>query len=84
MSTSAEKKIKAKDFDAAFEKGSVMEFLDLKNIKTHHPIQRINIDFPQEMLKKVDEEASRVGVPRTSLIKMWVAEHLDRLFPQHG
>ena len=84
MNTSETKKIKAKDFDAAFERGGVMEYLDLKKIKAHHPVQRINIDFPQEMLRKVDEEASRVGVPRTSLIKMWIAEHLDRLFPQHG
>jgi hypothetical protein len=74
-----EKKIKASEFDQAFEKGSVIEHLDLKSIKVHYPVQRINIDIPQEILRKLDREASRVGVTRTSLIKLWIAEHIDRM-----
>lgn len=73
------KKIKASEFDRAFEKGSVMKHLDLKSAKVDHPIQRINIDIPQEILDKVDREADRVGVPRTSLIKVWIAEQVDKL-----
>lgn len=79
MSEFTKKKIKAREFDDAFEKGDVTEFLDLKKIKAHHPVQRINVDIPQEMLRNVDEEAARIGVPRTSLIKMWISERLDRL-----
>lgn len=74
-----EKKIKASEFDQAFEKGSVIEHLDLKSIKAHYPVQRINIDIPQEILRKLDREASRVGVTRTSLIKLWIAERIDRM-----
>jgi len=79
MKEKREKKIKASEFDRAFEKGSVMKYMDLKSAKIVHPVHRINIDIPQEILDKVDKEASRMGVPRTSLLKVWIAEHTDRL-----
>ncbi len=73
------KKIKASEFDRAFEEGDVTKHLDMKTAKVYHPVQRINIDIPRKILEKVDYEASRVGVPRTSLIKMWISECIDRL-----
>lgn len=75
----SKKKIKASDFDKVFDKGGGVEYLDLKSSRVHHPIQRVNIDIPGEILEKVDREASRVGVPRTSLIKLWIAERIDHL-----
>ena len=79
MSGSVKKKISAEAFDQAFEHGDVTKYLNLKKVKAHYPIQRINVDIPKEMLHNVDQEAARIGVPRTSLIKMWIADHLDRL-----
>ena len=79
MSGSVKKKISAEAFDQAFERGDVTKYLNLKKVKVHYPIQRINVDIPKEMLHNVDQEAARIGVPRTSLIKMWIADHLDRL-----
>ena len=79
MKKSSKKKITAKEFDEAFEKGDVTEYLDLKSLKVHHPVQRINVDIPKEMLQKVDQEAVRIGVPRTSLLKMWIAERLQHI-----
>ena len=76
MKTSKDKKIKASDFDTAFEKGDVTEHLDLKSVKARYPTQRISIDFPKNILEEVDMEAAKIGVTRTSLIKMWIAEHL--------
>lgn len=73
------KKIKASEFDRAFEEGDVAEYLDLKTAKVHLPVQRINVDIPQQVLQKLDREASRIGVPRTSLIKLWISERLDQL-----
>ena len=81
MSTSKHKKIKASDFDDAFEKGDVSKHLDLKSVKAHFPVQRISIDFPKSIIEEVDFEAAKIGVTRTSLIKMWVAEHLSRQHP---
>ena len=64
------KKITAEEFDRQFDKGDVTEHLDMRSAKVHTPIHRINIDIPKEILQKVDHEAERVGVPRTSLIKL--------------
>jgi hypothetical protein len=30
------------------------------------------------MIQSLDKEAKRLGVPRQSVIKVWVAERLDR------
>ena len=79
MNTSSRKKLTAKEFDHAFEKGGALEHLDLKTLKSHYPVQRINVDIPKGMLQKVDQEAVRIGVPRTSLLKMWIAERLHHL-----
>lgn len=76
MSTSKRKTLKASEFDQAFEGGDVIEHLDLKSLKTHYPVQRINIDIPKNILKQVDHEAARVGVTRTALIKIWIAEKI--------
>ena len=74
------KKITAKEFDERFDRGEdMMDYVDLKTIKFNHPIQRINVDIPKQMLQKVDIEAAKIGVPRTSLIKMWIADNLGRL-----
>ncbi len=73
------KKIGAAEFDCAFEEGRAVEHLDLSTAKVDYPIQRINIDIPQPILDRVDREASRIGVPRTSLLKLWISERVDRM-----
>jgi hypothetical protein len=78
MSLRKHKRIKAEDFDRAFEEGDVIEHLDLKSAKVRYPVQRISIDFPVNVLHEVDLEAAKIGVTRTSLIKMWVAEQLHK------
>ena len=74
-----DKKIKANEFDEAFEAGDVVKHLNLKSIKVNFPVHRINIDIPQDILERVDREAARMGVPRTSLLKIWIANQTDRL-----
>lgn len=83
MSTSKHKKIKASDFDTVFEEGDVIEHLDLKSVKASYPTQRITIDFPKNILDDLDLEAAKIGVTRTSLIKMWVAENLTKMHLLH-
>ena len=78
MNTSKHKKIKASNFDAAFEQGDVTEHLNLKSVKACYPTQRISIDFPKNILDDLDLEAAKIGVTRKSLIKMWIAEHLSK------
>jgi hypothetical protein len=79
MRQSKNKKLKASVFDEAFEKGDATKYLDLKTARVSSPVHRINIDIPLEILQKVDREASRTGVPRTSLLKIWIAKCVDGL-----
>jgi len=58
MNTSKHKKIKASNFDAAFEQGDVTEHLNLKSVKACYPTQRISIDFPKNILDDLDLEAA--------------------------
>jgi len=42
-------------------------------------IKRVNVDFPAEMLRKLDQEAKHIGVNRQALIKMWLNDRLELL-----
>jgi hypothetical protein len=41
--------------------------------------KRVNVDFPVWMIQQLDKEAKRLGVPRQSIIKVWVAERLEKV-----
>ncbi|MEO1912429.1 MAG: CopG family transcriptional regulator, partial [Myxococcales bacterium] len=63
-----------------FDRGEdITKYLDVS--KAHRPEQeqrRVNVDFPIWMIQSLDKEAKRLGVPRQSVIKVWVAERLDK------
>lgn len=72
--------MKAKDFDKKFDdnKVDVIDDLDLSTIKRPNQAQkRVNVDFPNWIIDSLDKEASRVGVTRQSIIKVWLAERLE-------
>ena len=72
--------MKAKKFDSDFDSGQdVTSMLDLS--KARRPLQeqrRVNVDFPTWMIESLDREASRLGVTRQSIIKVWLAERLEQ------
>ncbi len=72
--------MKAKEFDKRFDEGEdVSQYLDIS--KARRPVQeqkRVNVDFPLWMIQLLDKEAKRLGVPRQSIIKLWVAEKLKK------
>jgi hypothetical protein len=72
--------MKAKDFDKKFEEGqNISKYLDIS--KARKPAleqKRVNVDFPLWMIHNLDKEAKRLGVPRQSIIKVWVAERLEK------
>lgn len=74
-------KAKAKELDRKFDAGEdIMRYLDLtKARRPGHDQRRVNVDFPIWMIESLDREASRLGVPRQSLIKMLIAKHLESL-----
>jgi hypothetical protein len=73
--------MKAKEFDKKFDAGeSVFQYLDLEHaVKPGIEQKRVNVDFPAWMIHRLDKEARRLGVPRQSLIKIWIAERLQDL-----
>ncbi len=72
--------MKAKKFDSDFDQGKdISGALDLS--KARRPKQeqkRVNVDFPTWMIEMLDKEAGRLGVTRQSIIKVWLAERLER------
>lgn len=72
--------MKAEEFDRKFDAGEdITTYLDLAGARRpEHEQKRVNVDFPVWMIHSLDKEASRLGVPRQSLIKMLVAEHIER------
>ncbi|XTI73146.1 type II toxin-antitoxin system BrnA family antitoxin [Acidithiobacillus sp. AC3] len=40
--------------------------------------RRMNVDFPEWMIEAMDKEAKRLGVTRQSIIKVWIAERLEK------
>ena len=72
--------MKAKELDKKFDEGkSVLEHLDLSNARRPNQEQkRVNVDFPLWMIQSLDKEAKRLGVPRQAIIKIWLAERLNK------
>ncbi|MBN4075107.1 CopG family transcriptional regulator [Gammaproteobacteria bacterium AH-315-E17] len=71
--------MKAKDFDKKFDDGKedIIDALDLsKGRRVNQEQRRINVDFPSWVIESLDKEASRVGVTRQSIIKVWLVERL--------
>jgi hypothetical protein len=73
------KKIPSEEFDKRFENEDMAAFLDSKDVKVNKKVQRVNIDFPASLLGKIDKEADKIGVARTALIKIWLAERVNQI-----
>jgi hypothetical protein len=72
--------MKAKELDRRFDEGeNILKHLDLSKAKrTNQEQKRVNVDFPLWMIQSLDKEAKRFGVPRQSIIKIWLAERLQK------
>lgn len=73
--------MKARDLDRKFDEGAedIMDDLDLSTARRPLKEQRrVNVDFPVWMVESLDREASRLGVTRQSIIKVWIAERLEK------
>ena len=65
-----------------FDNGEdISEYLDFSNaVKLNEfekvTTKKINVDFPEYIIKLLDNEAQKIGVTRQSIIKVWIAERL--------
>jgi hypothetical protein len=72
--------MKASELDQRFDDGEdITSELDLvKARRPNREQRRVNVDFPVWMIDSLDREARRLGVTRQSIIKVWIAERLEK------
>ena len=73
-------KTKASEFDHTFDEGEdVTDKLEVgKARRVNYETRRVNVDFPDWMIRALDHESKRLGITRQALIKLWIANQLDR------
>lgn len=72
--------LKARELEERFDAGEdVTASLDVSRVRRPgHEQRRVNVDFPVWMIEALDREALRLGVHRQSLIKVLIAQHLEK------
>ncbi len=73
--------MKAKTLDKKFDdnKEDILDDFDLSKARRPNQEQRrVNVDFPSWMIASLDKEAKHLGVTRQSIIKVWLAERLEK------
>ena len=73
--------MKAREFDRAFDDAedvsAQVDWSRARRVNTES--RRVNVDFPAWVVAALDREARKLGVPRQSLIKLWIAERLKEV-----
>lgn len=68
------KTISAEEFDRKFDAGEdISPYLDFEKAVL---VERVNVDFPAWMVKRLDREATKLNVSRQAIIKMWIHDRL--------
>jgi hypothetical protein len=73
--------MKAGELEKKFDEGveDVIDEFDLSSAtRPNREQKRVNVDFPLWMVESLDREAQRLGVTRQSIIKVWIAERLEK------
>lgn len=68
----------AAELDAMHDAGADLSaHMDLANaVRPGRAVQRVNVDFPVDLLREIDQEARRLGVTRQAFIKIRLADAL--------
>ena len=76
---STSKTITADAFDALADSGAdLTPYVDWsKARRPGREVQRVNVDFPVDLLREIDQEARRLGVTRQAFIKIRLADSLQ-------
>jgi hypothetical protein len=78
--TSQTKALRAVRLDEMHDAGEDLSgHLDLERAtRPGREVQRVNVDFPVDLLRAIDREARRIGVTRQVFIKLRLADTLAR------
>jgi len=76
--TSRTRALSAAELDAMHDAGvDLSAHMDAaKAVRPGRAVQRVNVDFPVDLLREIDQEARRLGVTRQAFIKVRVADSL--------
>lgn len=76
--TSKTRALSAAELDAVHDAGvNLASHMDLtKAVRPGRAVQRVNVDFPVDLLREIDQEARRLGVSRQAFIKVRLADSL--------
>jgi hypothetical protein len=71
----------AQQFDEAFDNGEdISAYVDYTKAKRPNLEQkRVNLDLPVWMIERLDQEAKRLGVARQAIMKMFLAQKLEKV-----
>ena len=71
----------AEEIDSMHDAGvDLSEYVDLSSSRRPgREIHRVNVDFPQWMIDRMDDEAKRLGITRQSIIKVWIGDRIAGL-----
>jgi hypothetical protein len=74
--TSQSRALSAAQLDEIHDAGEDLSaHLDLaKATRPGREVQRVNVDFPVDLLRAIDREAKRIGVTRQAFIKLRLAD----------
>jgi hypothetical protein len=80
-SNKKKKLLTAEELDAMHDAGVDMtDYLDMASSRRPgREIHRVNVDFPQWMIDRMDNEAKRLGITRQSIIKVWIGDRIAGL-----
>jgi hypothetical protein len=81
--TSKSRALQSAELDAMHDAGADLSaHMDVaKAVRPGRAVQRVNVDFPVDMLREIDREARRLGVTRQAFIKVRLADALVKTTP---
>lgn len=70
----------AREFERRFDEGEdITPYIDESSIRRPGlEARRVNVDFPEWIIQKLDLQSKMIGVSRQSLIKLWVSERVQQ------
>lgn len=73
--------MESSDFEKTFDldEQDIVDDLDLTTIRRpNFDLQNVDIELPRWVVRGLDKEAARLGVTRQSIIKVWLAERIEK------
>lgn len=72
--------ITAQELDRRFDEGEdITPYIDASSLRRPGlEARRVNVDFPEWIIEKLDMQSKMIGVSRQSLIKLWVSERIQQ------